>query len=110
MNYSNLPPKELDESLKVDLNPTVLGAMKGFFQNRGFDDIASESIAVTIMMQAKHDGYNPLQILDSMKGLTDADISALIAEVLNYNRYKSSSLGFARNIVTNPEVLRHIRP
>ena len=118
MNFSNIPvSNNVDSTVKsfdnfytapTELDGTVLAAMKGYFTNRGFGDVASESIAITIAKQAKQDGYNPMQILDSLKGLTDVELSGLVSEILNYNRFKSSSLGSAQPFRTNPEVARHI--
>jgi len=96
------------QSLPMGIDPTVYAALTGFFQSRGFQEVASESISEVIILQAKQDGYNPMQILDTLKGFTDADISGLVAEILNYNRYKSSSLGIGYVLPINPEILRNI--
>ena len=117
--FSNIPPASVaqDSTLKafdnfnstpVEFDSTLLAAMKGYFTNRGFGEVSAESIAVTIMTQAKQDGYNPMQILDTLKGLTDVELSGLVSEILNYNRFKSSSLGYAQPFKPNPEVQRSI--
>ena len=49
-----------------------------------------------------------MQILDTLKGLNDVEISGLVAELLNYNRVKTSSLGYAQTFQTNAEVSRNI--
>jgi len=120
MKYSNLPPdaKPTDNStLKafgnydtqpIELDTAVFNAMKGFFTNRGFGDVAAESITTTFIIQSKNDGYNPMQILDVLKGLKNIELSGLVAEVLNYNRYKSSSLGYAQKFIPNQEIQRNI--
>jgi hypothetical protein len=82
--------------------------MQGYFTNKGFDEVASEQISVTIITQSKQDGYNPMQILDTLRGLSTVELSGLIAEILNYNRLKTSSLGYAPTISPNPEVARNI--
>ena len=120
MSFSNLPPAaEPDtnstvqafdnyQSLPVELSSTVLAAMTAFFTNRDFGEVAAESISVTIMTQAKQDGYNPMQILDTLRGLDTVELSGLVSEILNYNRFKSSSLGYAQTIKPNAEVQRSI--
>ena len=119
-SYSNLPPTATpDTSLTVqafdsyqtqpiELSSTVLAAMKGYFVSRGFGEVAAESITVTVMTQAKQDGYNPMQILDTLKGLSNVELSGLVSEILNYNRFKSSSLGYAQTITPNAEIQRNI--
>lgn len=117
-NYSNIPVstsqnqtvQAFDSYMEapVEMNSSVLAAMKGYFTNRDFGEVAAESIAVTIIRQAKQDGYNPMQILDTLKGLDNVQLSGLVSEILNYNRFKSSSLGYAPKSQPNPEILRNI--
>jgi len=118
--YSNLPPnltaanstvKSIDNYYirQFELDPSTFNMMKGFFQSKNFDKVAAESIAVTIMKQAKVDGYNPMAVLDQLKGMQGLELNSLVSEILNYNRFKTSlichSMGFspfepvARNIV-----------
>lgn len=95
-------------SRPLELDTNTLNSMKGFFQSRGFESASAESISVIIIKQAKLDGYNPLTILDTLKGLDNVEISALVAEILNYNRFKSSFLGYARQQNTSDEINRNI--
>jgi hypothetical protein len=95
-------------SQPIEFNSTVLAAMKSYFVNRDFGEVAAESIAITIMTQSKQDGYNPMQILDTLKGLDSVQLSALVSEILNYNRFKTSSLGYAQTFKPNVEVQRNI--
>ena len=64
--------------------------------------------SIIIIKQSKQDGYNPMQILYTLKGLNDVEISGLVAELFNYNRVKTSSLGYAQTFQTNAEVSRNI--
>jgi len=95
-------------SQPIEFNSTVLAAMKSYFVNREFGEVAAESIAITIMTQSKQDGYNPMQILDTLKGLDSVQLSALVSEILNYNRFKTSSLGYAQTFKPNVEVQRNV--
>jgi len=119
-NYTNIP-KNLSKNntleefngyqkLKSGTDSATYAAMTGFFSLRGFDKTAGELISETIITQAKQDGYNPMQILDTLKGLSSVEISGIVAEILNFNRYKSSSLGFSPVIEINPYVARNIIP
>lgn len=116
---NNLPYKEQIEettlkafnsfySAPIEIDSTVLAAIKGYFTNRGFEPTSAESLAITIITQCKQSGYNPMEILDTLKGLTNVELSGLISEILNYNRLKTSSLGYAQPFSTNPEVARNI--
>lgn len=118
--YSNLPPAAMPDnydtlqsfdkyySTPVELNSTALAAIKGYFVGKSFGEVAAESITVTIMTQAYQDGYNPMQILDTLKGLNNVDLSGIVSEILNYNRFKTSSLGYAQKFKPNEEVFRSI--
>jgi hypothetical protein len=92
----------------IELSAGVFNAVTAFFTKRGFDPQAAQAIAVIIIQQAKKDNYNPMTILDTISGYDSAQISALVTEILNYNRYKSSFLGYALAFVINPEVDRNI--
>jgi hypothetical protein len=122
-NYSNLPAKKeitssSDYTVRafnmyyqnpIEISSEILTAMEGFFERRGFDKSASKNISVTIITQAKRDGYNPMSIMDTLSGLDNVEISALVSEILNYNRVKTSFLGYAQSFVTNDEILRNIK-
>mgnify|MGYP006943418734 CR=1 FL=1 len=117
-NYTNLPTennksktiKEFEgyQNVKSSTNSSVYQAMTGFFTSNGFDVVSSELISEVIISQAKNDGYNPMQILDSMRSLNEIELSGIVAEILNYNRYKSSSLGFLPRFNPNPEITRNL--
>jgi hypothetical protein len=120
--YTNLPPTGNKNSepivqayanyftSSIQLDASTLDAITGFFTSRGFESIAAQSLAVVIIAQAKKDNLNPLQIIDTMKGLTNVEISAVVAEIINYNRYKTSFLGQGQTYVTNSEVDRNVLP
>ena len=74
------------------LNNSELTMMTGFFESRGFDKVAAESTALVILQQAKRDGFNAMQVMDTLKEVSPIEISTLVAEILNFNRFKTSSL------------------
>ena len=122
MIYSNLPPATATASssdatnkafsqyndVPVELEQNVLTAMVGMLENRGFSRDSAESISITIMIQARRDGYNPMTVLESMKKLNENDLSQLLSEILNYNRLKTSVLGSVQKITPVDNVQRNI--
>ena len=122
--YTNIPPKQAAGSasdlsnknlnqyndLPVQLHNDTLTAMKGLLSNKGFSDESAENIAITIMMQAKRDSFNPMNVLDSMKNLGNVELSLLVSEILNFNRFKTSVLGTTQNITPVEVVKRNILP
>lgn len=77
----------------IELNNSVLTVMTGFFEQRGFGKDSAESTSIIILQQAVKDKLNAMEIMDTLRGLTDVEISSLVGEILNYNRFKTSSLG-----------------
>lgn len=122
MFYTNLPLKQSAGSssdptnknlsqyydIPVQLDQNVLTAMIGMLENRGFSSDSAESISITIMVQAARDNYNPMTILESMKKLGENDLSQIISEVLNFNRFKTSVLGSVQKITPVDSVKRNI--
>lgn len=95
---------------RIEYPANEVDAVLGFFSKRGFDDAASSSLASTLLRQAKVDNVSTFRLLDTLKGLNEVQLSALIAEVLNYSRIKSSSLGFRIESTTNLLEARNIAP
>ena len=92
----------------IEFDAGTLNAMTGFFESRGFDITTSNAISAIIITQAQSDGYNPMTVLDSLVGLDGLEISELATQILNYNRFKSSFLGYSSSIKTYHEVQRNI--
>ena len=92
----------------VNLNNNELIATTGFFEKRGFGGSAAETISIAILTQAKTDGFSAMQILDTLSGLDNVHISSLVAEILNYNRFKTSAIGVTQVYTASAEVLRNI--
>lgn len=86
-----------------------IDAVVGFFAKRGFDDGAARSTAIVLLNQARLENVNPFQLLDTIKGLTDAQLSQVVTEVLNVYRDRSSALGFKLTTVEETTESRNIR-
>lgn len=87
-----------------------IDAVVGFFESRGFDNTAAISTAIMLLEQAKLDDVSAFKLLDTLKGLSEVELSRLVAQVLNYNRPKSSSLGFQKNNQRNTFEQRNVAP
>ncbi len=58
--------------------------------------------------QAKLDNIKVFRLIETLKGLQDLQLSVVVAEVLNYNRKRTSTLGFKREIVADKAERRNI--
>ena len=47
-----------------------------------------------LLQQAKIDDLNVQELIDTLKGVTDVQLSLIVAQILNFNREKTSVLGF----------------
>jgi hypothetical protein len=92
----------------IQLNAGTFDAIRGFFNGKGFDSVSSETITTAIMKQAQLGNYNPMQVLDSLKGQSDLALSNLVAEIMNYSRFKTSLLGSAVSASPYTAVTRNI--
>ena len=83
-------------SKELSFPSNQVDAVVTFFTKRGFDKTAAISVATTLLQQSKIDNINVFQLLDTLKGLNEIQLSSVVTEVLNYNRPKSSTLGYKR--------------
>lgn len=114
---TNLPAAQSDEVRnffdkffrhQITFPSNQIDAVVGFFLKRGFDDISARSTAISLLNQARLENINPLQLLDSLKGLTDVQLSKVVTEVLNLYRDKRSSLGYKITITEETTESRNI--
>ena len=84
-------------SKPISLTDNELTTVLGFFESRGFDKTASLAVSTVLVKQAKSDNVDVYTLLQTLKGLDELKLSAVIAEILNYNRKKTSAVGFKRD-------------
>lgn len=100
---SNLPQSDSDEVKQffdkfflhqVTFPSNQIDAVLGFFLKRGFDELSARSTAISLLNQSRLENVNVFQLIDSLKGLTDVQLSQVVTEVLNIYRDRRSSLGY----------------
>lgn len=101
-----------DDGISSNLSfPTnEFDAVIGFFENRGFGQIASRAVASTLLRQAKIDSVNVFKLIETLKGTSDLELNSVVTEVLNRNREKTSLLGFKNQGNSNKLEKRNIIP
>lgn len=92
----------------LELNAGILDSIVGFFTSRGFEKTISQSLATVLISQAKRDNLNPLEFVDMLKNYNNTELNTLVIEIINYNRYKTSFLGFSKTTLPNNEISRNI--
>ena len=83
-------------------------AVIGFLESKGFDRPAAQSTGAVLMQQAKLDGVKVFELLDTLKSLEKLQLSFTVANILNFNRQKISTLGFRVTNSTTPLEARNI--
>jgi hypothetical protein len=108
--WAGLSPKTFDNffAKPVSFPADQIDAVTGFFGKRGFDTTSASSIAITLLNQARTENVNVFALLDSLKGLTDVQLSQVITQVLNASREKTSLLGYRVKPVTDTYESRNI--
>ena len=104
---TNLPPSSPSDSAEevrsffdkyfthqITFPSNQIDAVLGFFLKNGFDEQAAKSTAIVLLNQARIDNVNPMQLIDTLKTLSGAQLSQVVTEILNLYREKTSSLGF----------------
>lgn len=118
---TNLPPSNaIDSSTdvkmffdkfflhEVSFPAAEIDAVVGFFLKRNFDETSSKSVAIVLCNQARQDNVNVFQLVDTLKGLTDVQLSQVVAEVLNAYREKTSVLGYKTSQIEDMFETRNI--
>jgi hypothetical protein len=68
---------------QVTFPSNQIDAVLGYFLKRGFDEEAAKSTSIVLLNQSRIENIPVFQLLDTLKGLTDAQLSQVITEVLN---------------------------
>lgn len=85
-----------------------VSAAIAFFESKGFDRDAAITVSSVILEQAKVDQVPVYSILESIKGFDSLELNALVTEILNNNRPRTSTLGFRAEAVDKSEIIRNI--
>jgi hypothetical protein len=107
MATTNLPANNIEDSAAgtrlffdsygqdpLEFNANDVTATIGFFESKGFDSDAALVVSTVLLKQAKIDDTPIFQLLDTLKGFNNLQLSQLVGEVLNNNRTSTSTLGF----------------
>jgi len=79
---------------KVSFPSNQIDAVVGFFLKRGFDVESAKSTSIVLLNQSRIDNVNVFELIDTLKALTDVQLSQVVAQVLNAYREKISLLGY----------------
>lgn len=81
-------------SKQINITSSEVDTVVGFFTKRKFTKDAAISVATVIIQQAKAENKNVFQLVDTLTGLSEVQLSQLVSAILNNNRSKISALGY----------------
>ena len=93
---------------EISFTDNDLNSVVGYFESKGFDTSSAIAVATVLLKQSKLDGIKVYQIIDTLKKYEDLQLSAIVAEILNYNRKRTSAVGFKRRELTSRVETRNI--
>ena len=93
---------------QVSFPANEIDATVGFFMKRGFDLESARSTSIVLLNQSRIDSVPVFKLLDTMKSLTDVQLSQIVAQVLNAYREKTSILGYRIAPIVNQYESRNI--
>jgi len=74
--------------------PSEVDAVIGYFLKRGFGEVSAVNTASVILQQAAKDKLPAYELLDTLKGITDVQLSNVVAQILNLDRSNCSTIGY----------------
>ena len=93
---------------QVSFPAEQIDAVVGFFLKHGFDIESAKSTSIVLLNQARLDSVNVFQLIDTLKSLTEIQISQVVAQILNTYREKTSLLGYRINPLIDRYETRNI--
>lgn len=78
----------------VSYTQNEVDAVVGYFLKRGFEKVAAINTGAVLLEQAKRDSVPVFKLLDTLKGITEVQLSNIVAQIINNNRRKTSSIGY----------------
>ena len=108
--YGNLPAKAGDSATKVKQFFNQYYSEPFEFSSNEVDAtvVSANSVATIVMQQAKIDNVKIFELIDTLGGFDQVQLSSVITEILNYNRSKISTLGYKVDQATNKLETRNI--
>jgi len=74
---------------QIPYKASEVDAVIGYFLKRGFERIAAVNTASILLQQASVDQITVFQLIDTLKGINDVQLSNIVAQILNLNRSKN---------------------
>lgn len=81
-------------SKNIAYKVSEVDAVIGYFLKRNFDQTAAINTAIILLEQASNSKIPAFKLIDTLKGLSDVQLSNIVAQILNFNRENTSAIGY----------------
>lgn len=81
-------------SKNVAYNAAEVDAVISYFLKRNFEQSAAINTAILLLEQAALSNVPAFTLIDTLKGLSNVELSNVVAQILNYNRENTSAIGY----------------
>jgi hypothetical protein len=82
------------ENSQIPYKASEVDSVVGYFLKRGFERVAAINTALILLQNAGQDKIPVHELLDTLKGIDDVQLSQIVAKILNSNRSASSQIGY----------------
>lgn len=79
---------------EASFTPNEIDSLIGYFLKRGFEETSAINTSAILLEQAYIDKLNVQQLIDTLRGVNNVQLSNIVATILNFNRPKSSRIGY----------------
>ena len=93
---------------QINLLDNELSVVISFFEEAGFEKTAAVAVGTVLLRQAKNENIKIFELIDTLKTLDGTKLSSVVAEILNYNRKRTSVVGFRKQKVKKTIESRYI--
>jgi Glu-tRNA(Gln) amidotransferase subunit E-like FAD-binding protein len=94
---------------QINITSNEVDTVVGFFTKRKFTKDAAIAVSTVIIQQAKAENKNVFQLIDTLTGLSEIQLSKLVSAILNNNRSKISALGYKNSYNIETTENRNVR-
>lgn len=117
---TNLPNKNIDSNTlrtfdnnavftdNIPISNSEYQIILTFFQEYSGNHTSARTLTDSFIKQAKINNFDPLSIIDELRGTGGMILNSTIAAIFNAGRKKTSMLGFRQNRVAIDHVLRTV--
>jgi hypothetical protein len=80
----------------LNLADNDLNTVVAFFETQGFERSAAIAVSNVLLQQAKNENIKIFKLLDTLKKYSGTQLSSVVAEILNYDRKRTSVIGYRK--------------